>query len=254
MKHKKKILLLLSMLVLAFGCSLNTYAADTFLVECASGSGLQQKSSGQLSCSSYPQIRFVYSGEEQGVSGSPWVNATVKYSDGTSKTVLSYKSVEGVTNGSTTYTLEKTSGTFQIDLMVNGVHDDSHDETGYIAAYGVTHSHSWASAWTSDATYHWHKCSGCDQITGKAAHTWNAGTVTKAATCAATGVKTYTCTVCGKTKTETIPKSSAHTGTWQHVSGPSCTAAEVLKCSVCGATKAGASAKGHTYTLMPANS
>ena len=37
-------------------------------------------------------------------------------------------------------------------------------------------------------------------------HKWNNGKVTKAATYTATGIKTYTCTVCGETKTETIPK------------------------------------------------
>lgn len=37
-------------------------------------------------------------------------------------------------------------------------------------------------------------------------HTWDAGKVTKAATISAAGVKTYTCTVCGQTKTETIKK------------------------------------------------
>lgn len=35
-------------------------------------------------------------------------------------------------------------------------------------------------------------------------HTWDAGKVTKAATCTEKGVKTYTCTVCGATKTEEI--------------------------------------------------
>ena len=40
--------------------------------------------------------------------------------------------------------------------------------------------------------------------TGK--HTWDSGKVTKAATPTATGVKTFTCTVCKKTKTETIAK------------------------------------------------
>ena len=35
-------------------------------------------------------------------------------------------------------------------------------------------------------------------------HTWDAGKVTKAATCTEKGVKTYTCTVCGATKTEKI--------------------------------------------------
>ena len=35
-------------------------------------------------------------------------------------------------------------------------------------------------------------------------HTWDEGEITTAATCVDTGVKTYTCTDCGKTKTETI--------------------------------------------------
>ncbi|MBQ6163275.1 MAG: fibronectin type III domain-containing protein [Clostridia bacterium] len=40
-------------------------------------------------------------------------------------------------------------------------------------------------------------------------HTWDGGVVTTAATTTATGVKTYTCTVCGETKTEAIPKALA---------------------------------------------
>ena len=39
-------------------------------------------------------------------------------------------------------------------------------------------------------------------------HHWDGGKITKAATYTATGVKTYTCTVCGATKSETIPKLS----------------------------------------------
>ena len=38
----------------------------------------------------------------------------------------------------------------------------------------------------------------------KNAHTWNAGVITKAATCTEAGVRTFTCTVCGTTRTETI--------------------------------------------------
>ena len=37
-------------------------------------------------------------------------------------------------------------------------------------------------------------------------HTWNSGTITKSATCSATGVKTFTCTTCEATKIETIEK------------------------------------------------
>ena len=36
-------------------------------------------------------------------------------------------------------------------------------------------------------------------------HTWDAGKITKAATATATGIRTYTCKICGKQKTEIIP-------------------------------------------------
>ncbi len=39
-------------------------------------------------------------------------------------------------------------------------------------------------------------------------HTWDSGKVTKAATYGATGVKTYTCTVCGATKTASVAKKT----------------------------------------------
>lgn len=45
-----------------------------------------------------------------------------------------------------------------------------------------------------------------DIVIPAAGHQWDAGIVTKAATTAAEGVKTYTCSVCGATRTEAIPK------------------------------------------------
>lgn len=41
-------------------------------------------------------------------------------------------------------------------------------------------------------------------------HVWNAGTVTQKATCKEAGVKTYTCTKCSTTKTESIAKLTTH--------------------------------------------
>ena len=41
-------------------------------------------------------------------------------------------------------------------------------------------------------------------------HVWDAGKITTAATCVDAGVKTYTCTVCGGTMTETIPATGKH--------------------------------------------
>ena len=69
----------------------------------------------------------------------------------------------------------------------------------------VQHTHSWDSAWTSDPDYHWHKCSGCNEIKDKAAHTWDAGRVTKEPGPYTTGTKTFTCSACSRTKTEDIP-------------------------------------------------
>lgn len=34
------------------------------------------------------------------------------------------------------------------------------------------HTHSWSTSWSSDETYHWHKCSGCDAINDKVEHTF----------------------------------------------------------------------------------
>ncbi len=66
-------------------------------------------------------------------------------------------------------------------------------------------------AWTKlNDTQHQRVCSRNSSHVEKANHTWNAGTVTKAATCVATGVKTYTCTVCKATKTETIAVNASN--------------------------------------------
>ena len=61
-----------------------------------------------------------------------------------------------------------------------------------------------------------YKCTKCGEVMeveelDATGHKWDAGKVTKEATETAEGVKTYTCSVCGKTKTEAIPKKTATT-------------------------------------------
>ncbi len=61
-----------------------------------------------------------------------------------------------------------------------------------------------------------YKCTKCGEVMeveelDATGHKWDAGKVTKEATETAEGVKTYTCSVCGKTKTEAIPKKEAAT-------------------------------------------
>lgn len=68
------------------------------------------------------------------------------------------------------------------------------------------HTHTPATAWTSDATGHWYACAGCDEKLSFAAHTSDGGIITTPATDTTAGTKTYKCTVCGYViKTETIP-------------------------------------------------
>ena len=85
-------------------------------------------------------------------------------------------------------------------------------------------------------------CSACP-YTDVNTHGWNSGEVTTEATCAAEGVKTYTCTQCGTTKTEAIEKKTSHTYPYSpkdsdyEIITPadgSAPGKRALKCSVCG--------------------
>ena len=70
-------------------------------------------------------------------------------------------------------------------------------------------------------------------------HSWNAGTVTTAATCTTAGVKTYTCEICGKTKTETIV-ASGHSWAAAKVTKAATTSANgmiQICCKNCSAVK-----------------
>ena len=68
------------------------------------------------------------------------------------------------------------------------------------------HKHTAVTEWSSDATYHWHVCEDekCQEQLDKAEHTWDAGVITKEATFLKDGEKTYTCSVCKRTKTEAV--------------------------------------------------
>lgn len=70
------------------------------------------------------------------------------------------------------------------------------------------HTHQFDKAWKSDAVNHWHVCA-CGEKNQMAKHTWDAGKVTKQPSASAEGVKTFTCTVCKKTKTDKIPATGA---------------------------------------------
>jgi len=64
-------------------------------------------------------------------------------------------------------------------------------------------------------------------------HSWDNGSITLAATCKDAGVKTYTCSDCGSTKTESIAKLTTHAYDNGTVSGN----IKTYTCTVCGTTK-----------------
>ena len=86
-----------------------------------------------------------------------------------------------------------------------------------------------SDVWQHDGTNHWHVY-GCGTIMNKAAHTWDAGVVTKEATCTEPGEKTFTCDVCHATKTEPI-NATGHKYEWKHDETN-----HWQECSVCGNT------------------
>lgn len=67
-------------------------------------------------------------------------------------------------------------------------------------------------------------------------HTFDEGKVTKKATCKDAGEKTYTCTVCKTTKTESIAKTNDHKYTWKTIAKATvfAPAKQQGTCSVCG--------------------
>ncbi len=85
----------------------------------------------------------------------------------------------------------------------------------------ITHVHTYAEEWSNDEEYHWHTstCGHDDEISEKRAHVWDEGTITKIATETEVGTKTYTCTVCAKTRDEILPFTThVHTYSkeWSH--------------------------------------
>lgn len=102
--------------------------------------------------------------------------------------------------------------------------------------------HTPDSFWTygAIADKHYKKCLTCGEIAETADHTWNDGEITTPATCAAAGVKTYTCSDCSATKTETVPATEQHTwGEWSKVDDTN----HNRTCSVCQSVETAA----HTW-------
>jgi len=109
-------------------------------------------------------------------------------------------------------------------------------------------------------------CSNCGEVVSTrelpptGAHDWGNGVVTTAPTETTPGVRTYTCTVCGDIREETIPATGAHDYQFTKNVAPTCTDGgyDLYTCSGCGATErrnltdaAGHKWDGGTVTTAP---
>lgn len=70
-------------------------------------------------------------------------------------------------------------------------------------------------------------------------HTWDEGKITTASTCTKKGTKTFTCTVCGKTKNQEVSVVAHKFTTWKTTTAATALAPakQTHKCSTCGKTE-----------------
>ncbi|MBO5420426.1 MAG: InlB B-repeat-containing protein [Clostridia bacterium] len=151
--------------------------------------------------------------------------------------------------------------------------------------YAVWHTHSYTSSVTTAATctatgVRTYKCSSCShsytETIPAAGHKWTAATcstpktcsvckitegspnshsytskVTKEPTCTATGVRTYTCSKCSHSYTESIAATGHSFGSWTTTTVATCTVAgkQTRTCSKCSKTETkDIAALGHNYS------
>ena len=71
--------------------------------------------------------------------------------------------------------------------------------------------------WQSDENNHWKEYTCCHVRADEESHQWDDGKITTPATCTTAGEKTFTCTVCNRTKTETVSATGhSWSDAWMH--------------------------------------
>lgn len=157
--------------------------------------------------------------------------------------------------------------------------------------YGQPTGHSFSDKWSSDELQHWQAatCEHTGERIKVADHIWGPGEITVQPTSTTKGEKTYTCTVCGRTRTEELePSAHQHTfstnwagnttyhwhpatcehtsvvsGLGEHVwnqgvvnqwASHNAAGQKVYTCSVCGIQKTETIPQSHTYDQMVASS
>mgnify|MGYP002561119956 FL=1 len=193
-------------------------------------------------------------------SGNNAINVSVYYSDGTSRNIGKVNVVGSLehtwdngeisrkatctTEGEKTYTCTTCQKT----------RTESIAKTGHTEVKDVAMAATCESEGKTEGSH----CSICGTVIKKqelipaTGHTWDNGKVTKEATCTEEGEKTYTCTTCQKTRTESIAKTG-HTEVKDVAIAETCESegkTEGSHCSVCNSIikkQETIPATGHTW-------
>lgn len=137
---------------------------------------------------------------------------------------------------------------FQFALKVkDGAPSGSHTVTVTFTADGSSVTRSISISLSCDHTYD----NGCDSTcnrcgaTREVSHKYDSGKVTTTASCSKEGVKTYTCSSCGKTKTDAISKTAHSWDTGKVTKEATCSkeGVKTFTCSTCSTTKTEAISK-----------
>ena len=137
-------------------------------------------------------------------------------------------------------------------------------------------NHSGAlGGWQSDENNHWKEYTCCHVPAGEGIHQWDDGKITAPATCTTAGEKTFTCTVCSATRTETVSATGHNwSDAWRHDtthhwhecgnancdvtensakdgyaahSGGTANCTQQAVCTICGTAYGGLDANGHDW-------
>ena len=134
------------------------------------------------------------------------------------------------TDTSVTLTLTKPDTSYNVYLTVYNRKYQDYSSSAFATFRCIretAHEHSYTAVVTAPTCtakgYTTHTCS-CgdsyvDTYTDALGHAWDGGTVTKQPTATETGIKTYTCTRCSATKTETIPAGGCPSAGFTDVPG-----------------------------------
>lgn len=142
----------------------------------------------------------------------------------------------------------------EVSDKADHVFDNSCDPICNTCGYMRTIEHQYSADYASDDDSHWRICTVCGEKTDFNSHVWDNGVVTEKATCTKTGIKTYTCSVCNKKKTEEI-KATGHTIVTDKAVPASCTETGLTEgshCSVCNeiiVAQRETPANGHTVVV-----